>query len=84
MFLKNNSRFLIFKFQVIKLKNHRMAATSLSLNHTLCRTFSSSLDAINGPEMTLPPVKRRKRCTDQGQAGKETHAGVGKIHALKI
>ena len=53
-----------------------MAATSLSLNHTLCRTFSSSLDAINGPEMTLPPVKRRKRCTDQGQAGKETHAGI--------
>ena len=33
--------------------------------------------------MTLPPVKRRKRCTDQGQAGKETHAGVGKIHALR-
>jgi len=65
---------------VIKLKNHRMAATSLSLNHTLCRTFSSSLDAINGPEMTLPPVKRRKRCTDQGQAGKETHAGIGAVH----
>ena len=51
---------------VIKLKNHKMAtpSTSLSLNHTLCRTFNSSLDAIEGPEMTLPPVKRRKRCSD--------------------
>ena len=51
---------------VIKLKNHKMAtpSTSLSLNHTLCRTFNSSLDAIGGPEMTLPPVKRRKRCSD--------------------
>ena len=62
----------VIKLKHHQLKNQRMASTSLTLNHTLCRTFSSSLDAIGGPEMTLPPVKRRKRCTD---VGKETNTG---------
>lgn len=47
---------------IIKLKNQRIAGSSLSLNHSLHRTFGAPLEAISGAEMSLPlPSKRRRR-----------------------
>ncbi len=49
---------------VLKLKNQRFATSSQSLNHSLYRTFGPPMEAINGPEISLPPpVKRRKKYT---------------------